>query len=132
MLSKKHLLIISFCLLFITNISSAVMCHRLKSVSAGESHTLALADDKSLWACGGDDYYEYGYQLGLGSGVTQSLTLKQVKGELGVGFLRNIVSFDAGWFHSLAADANGKLWSRGTDNFGQLGNGPSCNHKKLI
>jgi len=124
MSSRKSLLITALCLLCISNVSSAVMCHRLKSLSAGESHTLGLADDKSLWACGGDNYYENGYQLGLGSGVTQSLTLKQVKGENGVGYLGNIVTYDAGWGHSLAADVNGTIWSWGYDAVGQLGNGP--------
>ena len=58
MSSRKSLLITALCLLCISNVSSAVMCHRLKSLSAGESHTLGLADDKSLWACGGGDFVE--------------------------------------------------------------------------
>ncbi|MCJ7777769.1 MAG: RCC1 domain-containing protein [Sedimentisphaerales bacterium] len=53
MSSRKSLLITALCFLFITNTSSAVMCARLKSVSGGEDHTLALADNNTLWACGG-------------------------------------------------------------------------------
>jgi uncharacterized repeat protein (TIGR01451 family) len=122
MSSRKFLLIMVLCLFFISNTSSAVMCARLKSVSGGEDHTLALADDNTLWACGGRwDNYK---QLGLGSGVYNVQSLTQVKGENGVGFLKNIATYDAGWEHSLAADVNETIWSWGYDNYGQLGNGP--------
>jgi hypothetical protein len=50
-------------ILFICNISNAELCARLKSVSAGETHTLALADNNTLWACGDNSLW----QLGLGS-----------------------------------------------------------------
>jgi alpha-tubulin suppressor-like RCC1 family protein len=85
------------------------MCARLKSVSAGEAHTLALMDDKTLWACGSNDYW----QLGLGSSVQDVCSLKQVKGENGVGFLKNVATYDAGLEHSLSADTNGTLWAWG-------------------
>jgi len=118
MIYGKTLSIAIVYILVINNISLADLCLKLKDVSGGEAHTLALMEDNTLWACGsnGDK------QLGLGS-VTGTLTLEQVKGENGVGFLQNIVTFDAGWFHSLAADENGMIWAWGTDNAGQLGNG---------
>jgi len=113
--------------LFVNNNFSngAILCANLKSVSAGETHTLALSDDNSLWVCGSDegDGIEYGYLLGLGNDVTSSYSLKQVHGEDDFGYLNNIVSYDAGWLHSLAADSN-TLWSWGYDDLGQLGNGP--------
>jgi uncharacterized repeat protein (TIGR01451 family) len=120
MLSVKSLLATALCLLFISNISNAVMCARLKSVSAGEDHTLALMDDNTLWACGGSNG---DYQLGIGGNAYNVLSLQQVKGENGVGFLRNVVSFDAGWYHSLAADTNGVCYSWGKNTSGQLGGG---------
>ncbi len=57
-----------------------------------------------FWACGGDyyDYYSYYYQLGLGDISENVLSLEQVKGPNGIGNLNNIISFDAGWEHSLA------------------------------
>jgi len=121
MISKKSLLIIITLSLLISNVSMAVMCARLKSVSGGEDHTLALMDDNTLWACGSNNYC----QLGLGSSVNHTYSLDQVLGEDGNDFLQNISTYDAGWYHSLAADANGTLWSWGTDNYGQLGNGSS-------
>jgi len=121
MLSGKSFLSVALYILFITNTGNAVMCPRLKSVSAGEDHTLALMDNNTLFACGGSSInYK---QLGLGSGVYGVSSLKQVKGENGVGFLKNVVTYDAGWKHSLAADVDGTIWAWGTDNYGQLGNG---------
>ncbi len=122
MLTKKSIVVLVICLFFIAHAGMAVMCARLKSVSAGEDHTLALMDDNTLWACGGSP--DNHNQLGL-DGAYNVLSLQQVLGEDGVGFLQNVATYDAGWFHSLAADANGTLWSWGTDDFGQLGNGPN-------
>ena len=122
MSSQKSFMIAALCFLFLINTSSAVTCPRLKSVSAGEDHTLVLMDSNTLWACGGkSNNYR---QLGLGIDVYGVTSLTQVKGENGVGFLQNIVTYDAGWKHSLAADVNGTTWSWGYDDYGQLGNGP--------
>jgi alpha-tubulin suppressor-like RCC1 family protein len=63
MLSRRTLLIVIVLSFLISNISLASMCARLKSVSAGEKHSLALMDDKTLWACGRNNYW----QLGIGS-----------------------------------------------------------------
>ena len=98
---------------------STQSCVRLKAISAGEGHTLALDEYGNLWACGDNGYW----QLGLGTGVTQVLYLQRVHGPNGVGFLNNIIAFDAGWYHSLAVDSNGSVFAWGTDTQGQLGNG---------
>jgi alpha-tubulin suppressor-like RCC1 family protein len=60
MASGKSFPIFAIVLLFISNVSMAVMCARLKSVSAGEYHTLALMEDKTLWACGSNYYWQLG------------------------------------------------------------------------
>jgi alpha-tubulin suppressor-like RCC1 family protein len=95
MSSRKSILIAIVLSFFAGNATMAVMCARLKSVSAGEEHSLALMDDNTLWACGGS-YYNHN-QLGLGGGVYNVLSLQQVHGENGVGFLQNIATYDAGW-----------------------------------
>ncbi len=110
-------------ILFSFSICNAQMCGRIKQVSCGEFNTLALMEDKSLMVCGGNhDCY---YQLGLGSNKYQITYLQQVLDLNGVGYLKNIICFDAGWTHSLAADSNGTLFSWGHDTNGQLGNGSS-------
>lgn len=97
----------------------AVGCFVLKDLSGGEYHTLAVDDSNSLWACGDNSLL----QLGLGNNVYSTNVLQQVFGENGQGYLEDIVDFDAGWVHSLAADADGTIWAWGTDDYGQLGNG---------
>jgi len=74
MISKKSFLILIFNIFLVSNVGFAVMCSRLKSVSAGETHTLALMDDDTLWACGDN----YSLQSGLGSGVPYVYSLNQV------------------------------------------------------
>jgi alpha-tubulin suppressor-like RCC1 family protein len=125
MFTKKSLWVFAISLFIITGSSLAVTCGRLEKVSAGEDHSLALTDDRSLWACGGHIGY---YQLGLGGDAHDVNTLTQVLGENGIGHLLNIVAFDAGWYHSLAANSAGICFSWGTNNFGQLGNNPPSGH----
>jgi parallel beta-helix repeat protein len=103
---------------------STQSCAKLKAISAGEGHTLALDEYGSLWACGGGEPY---YQLGLGNISENVLYLRQVHGPNGVGKLNNVIAFDAGWVHSLAV-ANGFCYAWGVDYYenvhGILGNGP--------
>jgi alpha-tubulin suppressor-like RCC1 family protein len=113
MFTKKSLLVFAISLFIITGSSLAVTCGRLEKVSAGEFHSLALADDGTLWACG-RNYYKV---LGIGGSVSNFDTLQQVLDENGSDHLKNIVAFDAGWKHSLAADSDGVCYSFGTDNF---------------
>jgi alpha-tubulin suppressor-like RCC1 family protein len=75
-------------------------------------------DNDTLWACGGSSINHK--QLGLGSSVPDVCSLKQVKGENGVGFLKNIVTYDAGWVHSLALDINSFIWAWGNNYYGRL------------
>jgi hypothetical protein len=108
MASGKSFPIFTIVLLFISNTTLAFMCARLKSVSAGEYHSLALMDNKTLWACGSNGYW----QLGLGSSVDSSPTLKQVKGENGVSFLENVTTYDAGWKEDAKAIKISAKWLR--------------------
>jgi len=80
----KSILIAALSILFLCNLAKSDLCARLKSVSAGETHTLALTDDNSLFACGAGP---------LGLGVSGVCSLKPVKGENGVGYLKNSINF---------------------------------------
>ncbi|URN95085.1 MAG: Ig-like domain-containing protein [Candidatus Pristimantibacillus lignocellulolyticus] len=88
------------------------------SVSAGESHSLALASDGTVWAWGDNT------QGQLGNGTYESRnTPVQVVGENGEGFLNNIVSISAGWDHNLAVTSDGNVFAWGLNEDGQLGDG---------
>lgn len=87
-----------------------------QEVTAGESHTLAIRDNGTLWAWGNNS----SGQLGLGdSGFgTNRVSPEQV----GVEIDWQVVS--AGDEHTLAIRDGGTLWAWGTNSDGQLGLGP--------
>ena len=97
---KSRILSIFLSVLIFSQISFAQLCSILKDVRCGESHTLALDDNNGLWACGGG-----GYARGLGVVSDTILSLQRVLcGDTNTasGYLENVISFDAGWKHSLA------------------------------
>lgn len=80
------------------------------SDSFHDGHSLALKEDGSLWAWGGNTYG----QLGDGTTTQRSSPVK-----IGDGY----VSVSAGAHHSVAIKADGSLWAWGGNEFGQLGDG---------
>jgi hypothetical protein len=83
------------------------------AVSAGDNFSLALKNDGTVWAWGGNDYG----QLGNGTINVVSQVAVQVSG------LTGITSIKAEYVHSLALKNDGTLWAWGWNNLGQLGNG---------
>ena len=79
MLSRKSFLTAIVLSFSVSSIGMGVMCARLESVSAGEWHTLALMEDKTLWACGDNS----AGQSGLGGSVYEVYSLQRVLGEDG-------------------------------------------------
>lgn len=86
------------------------------AICAGDFHTLALASNGMVWAWG----YNYYGQLGDGRAENYSGVPVMVAG------LTNVIGIAAGGWHSLAADAQGRLWAWGDDGWGQLGDGGSA------
>ncbi len=84
-------------------------------VAAGESHSLGLKRDGTLWAWGRNS----GGQLGLGTTFTR--TNRPVR----VGLDADWKSVAAGLGHSMGVKSNGTLWAWGANGAGQLGNGAS-------
>ena len=84
---------------------------RVVAVSAGYSHSLAVAADGAVWSWG---YGGFG-RLGHGDGQTQLLP-KKVEAFAG----QRVVAASAGYAHGLALTTDGALWSWG---FGALGHG---------
>ncbi|WP_224367505.1 RCC1 domain-containing protein [Hyalangium versicolor] len=83
-----------------------------KALSAGNSHSLALRTDGSVWAWG----LNSDGQLGNG---TQTLANVPVR----VPGLPAILAISAGRSHSLALGVDGTVWAWGQNSFGQLGDG---------
>jgi len=90
------------------------------AIAAGDSHTLALKDDGTVWAWG-DNFLG---QLGNGTSVPSN-TPVQVVGPDGIGTLTNIIAIGAGGCHSIALKDDGTVWAWGDNFLGQLGNGTS-------
>jgi len=86
------------------------------AVCAGDFHTLALASNGMVWAWG---YNFYG-QLGDGENEYYRDAPVMVVG------LTNVIGIAAAGWHSMAVDAQGRLWAWGDDGWGQLGDGGSA------
>jgi alpha-tubulin suppressor-like RCC1 family protein len=81
-------------------------------IAAGETHSLALRADGTVWAWGQGGIK----QLGDGN-IADSPTPVQVSG------LTNVTRIAAGRYHNLAGRADGTVWAWGWNFYGQLGNG---------
>ena len=82
------------------------------SVSAGETHSMAIKSDGSLWGWGAN-YYG---QLGDGSSAYDSQYTP-------VKILDNVAAVSAGYNHTMAIKSDGSLWAWGYNSSGQLGDG---------
>jgi alpha-tubulin suppressor-like RCC1 family protein len=82
-----------------------------KKVSTGGYHTLAIAQDGTLWSWGDNDYMQ------LGNGVSGDKTNPTQISNIG-----NWASVAAGEYYSLAIKTDGTLWAWGQNTFGQIGN----------
>jgi len=108
-----------------------------KTVAAGDSHTVALKNDGTLWAWGRN---EYG-QLGIDANLAQDDCRDDLYGNNGnmSCYVPLQVGSDAGWEditagygHTLAVKTNGALWAWGWNEFGQLGVGMDAGGCEII
>ena len=89
------------------------------AVATGYYHSLFVKTDGTLWAMGNNGYGQLGN--GRGSGINPNPTPVSVAS--------NVVAVVAGYGHSLFVKMDGTLWATGLNDYGQLGNGTSGNHK---
>jgi alpha-tubulin suppressor-like RCC1 family protein len=85
---------------------------QLKAIAGGDTHSLAIKDDGTVWAWGENR----SGQLGDGT-TTNSNTPVQVSD------LDGVEAIAAGWGHSLALKDDGTVWAWGDNRYGQLGIG---------
>jgi alpha-tubulin suppressor-like RCC1 family protein len=94
----------------------------ISAIEAGDEHSLALKNDGTVYAWGGNPFG----QLGDGTwGWPESKTSAvQVADPADpTGYLTNVIAIAGGDDYSLALKADGKVWGFGRNNWGQLGNG---------
>ena len=84
-------------------------------MAAGESHSLALKADGSVWGWGYNGYAQ------VGDGTNADRMAPTAVSGLGVG--SGVVAVAAGESHSLAVKSDGTLWAWGYNGYGQLGDG---------
>ncbi len=82
------------------------------AVAGGGTHTLAIKQDQTLWAWGGNAYG----QLGNNTTVDAPAPVQ-------IGSANRWIAVAAGKYHSMAIDTNNKLWTWGRNAEGQLGTG---------
>ena len=88
-------------------------------VSASQDFNVAIKSDGTVWAWGDNSYG----QLGDGTYGYSTFPPRQVKN------LTDVISVSAGLHHTVALKSDGTIWTWGSNNSGQLGNGPSIGNK---
>jgi len=91
----------------------------VSAVAAGQYHTMILATDGTLLACGKNQFG----QLGDGSHETR---LKPVA------VMRDVARVSASHAHSLVLKKDGSLWAAGRNHRGQLGDGTKENRASFV
>ncbi len=84
----------------------------ITALAGGDSHSLALENDGTVWAWGWNFYG----QLGNGTNTDSNVPVQ-------VSSLAGVMTIACGWAHSLALKGDGTVWAWGYNYFGQLGNG---------
>ncbi len=105
--------------------AAATPIQRIKRVSAGDDHALALRDDGTLWSWGSNSSGQLGINAAGGTG-TYAAPVRDGSGTT----LTRWRDMVAGQAHSVAVRADGTIWSWGLNTKGQLGQnsytGASC------
>lgn len=84
-------------------------------ISAGSYHSLALDDNGFIWTWGGNDHGQ------LGTGNKEKSTHPQRIKSFGIENHLEFLEISAGNAFSMALDMDGKIWSWGKNDQGQLG-----------
>jgi alpha-tubulin suppressor-like RCC1 family protein len=95
----------------------------ITAVAAGEHHSMALRNDGTVWAWGGNGHG----QLGIGNEDNHTVPYP-VHGPGNVGYLSGVTDVEAGKFFSLALGNGGTVWAWGENYNGQLGIGNRDDH----
>eukprot|EP01029_Cantina_marsupialis_P014196 TRINITY_DN31406_c0_g2_i1.p1 TRINITY_DN31406_c0_g2~~TRINITY_DN31406_c0_g2_i1.p1 ORF type:complete len:882 (-),score=168.36 TRINITY_DN31406_c0_g2_i1:259-2514(-) len=112
------------------------MCHsiqniniskRMKSISCGASHSLALDEDGIVYSWGGNSYGQLGRCFMRNDDIIGSSCNSGRCGIQPVEQLATCKQICCGQDHSVVRTEDGEVWTFGRNNFGQLGNGSLVN-----
>jgi alpha-tubulin suppressor-like RCC1 family protein len=97
----------------------------ITQVAAGESHSIALASDGTVYTWGRNTHG----QLGDGTNISSNVPVAVNTG--GVLSGKTILQVAAGGFHSIALASDGTVYTWGYNYYGQLGNGNTGTNSNL-
>lgn len=95
------------------------------AIAAGNSFTIALKTDGTVWAWGSNGYG----QLGDNTTTQRNLPV-QVKDSAGTGYLTSMSAIAGGGSHAIAVKNDGTVWAWGYNTQGQLGDN-TINNRSL-
>lgn len=87
-------------------------------VDAGKEHFVVLKDDGSVWSWGDNTHKQLAGYSSLSS--ANPLAIQKEDGNR----FTNVKAIAAGGYHTVALDKNGKVWTWGSNDSGQLGHSP--------
>lgn len=96
----------------------------LPQVEMGECYTVALREDGTVWTAGYNNVGQLGLGWTGGNTYKQAQVLTQVEDEYGTTIdtpLNNIIKISTAYNHTLALTKDGKVYSWGSNAYGQLG-----------
>ena len=100
-----------------------VMSSKAQTIAAGDTHSIVLQQDGSVWATGRN----CNGQLGDGSTTDRNTFVKVIAG--------GAEAVTAGGFHSMVLKEDGSVWSTGCNEYGQLGDGSATdrsNYEQIV
>ncbi|MGE5704247.1 MAG: Ig-like domain-containing protein, partial [Clostridia bacterium] len=100
----------------------------VKKIQLSSSHVAAMKNDGTLWTWGLNAWG----QLGIGSKGTNKLIPVQVVGPEGNGSFSDAAAVAAGYSHTTAVKQDGTIWTWGSNQSGQLGNGTTSSVETLV
>lgn len=103
----------------VARVAPAAMPVAMRRVAAGESHSLAVKSDGSLWAWG----WNHCGQLGDGTTTTRPGPVYVMDG---------VAAVAAGKCHTLALKTDGSLWAWGLNQQGQIGDGTQAQRLRPV